>query len=85
MPFEAHGECNAADFHPCGVDAFGAYCHCDDFQVLIPQNDFVQAVQACIGELPNDDPPVSVLDVEMRGLWGPRIRVATKKLIIFKL
>jgi len=56
--------------HPCGADAFGPFCACEDSQVKIPQSDFIQAVQACVDELNNDDPLVSVLDSEMRGLWS---------------
>jgi len=56
--------------HPCGADAFGPFCACEDSQVKIPQSDFIQAVRACVDELNNEDPLVSVLDLEMRGLWS---------------
>jgi hypothetical protein len=55
----------------CGDDAFGLFCNCNHSQAKIPKNDFVQAVRAIIGELDEDDPLVSVLDLEMRGLWNP--------------
>jgi hypothetical protein len=37
----------------------------------IPQTDFAQAVLAALVDRNDDDPIVSVLDLEMRGLWNP--------------
>ena len=56
--------------HPCGTDASGVFCECNDSPVNIPQGDFIHAVQACADELDVNDPLVSVLDLEMRGLWN---------------
>jgi CDGSH-type Zn-finger protein len=56
--------------HPCGNDAFGPFC--DGPHIKIPQDDFHQAVQAVTDEQSEDDPIVSALDLEMRGLWKPR-------------
>jgi hypothetical protein len=37
----------------------------------IPQDDFKQVMRAIIVEPSEDDPIVSALDLEMRGLWKP--------------
>jgi hypothetical protein len=55
----------------CGNDAFGSFCNCDGLHTEIPQDDFKQVMRAIIVEPSEDDPIVSALDLEMRGLWKP--------------
>jgi hypothetical protein len=55
----------------CGNYASNSLCICNVLHTEIPQTDFAQAVLAALVDRNDDDPIVSVLDLEMRGLWNP--------------